>query len=167
MAEKMLRARSGEEIWETTTAGRVWVTTTDHRGHERDVSVGGKIGARLRITTVDREINQDRVLEELSDPFRNGLLRRLDADQNVEERTTTDQALTTDDLVTVFAKHGSAFQAAVRNLNERNVRRLREMAEAVDATTSQVTFLDQHLEAKYRRHGAMPSYKDMMAANDE
>lgn len=167
MAEKTLRARPGEEIWETVTEGRVWVVTTDHRGHERRTSVGGKAGARLRITTVDREINQDRIMEDTSDPFRNGMLRRVDADQNTDERTASDQALTTEQLVTVFAKSGMAFQSAVKKLNERNVRRLREMCEAVDASTSQVAFLDKHISENFRQHGSMPSYDEMMGADDE
>lgn len=167
MTQKQLRARPGEEIWETTTEGRVWVVQTDHRGHERRVNVGGKVGQRLRITAVDREINQDRILEEESDPFRSGMLKRIDADQNTDERTASDQALSTDELIPVFAKSGMAFQSAVKKLNERNVRRLREMAEAVDASTSQVTFLDKHIEANYRQHGAMPSYNEMMQTDDE
>lgn len=162
MAAKTLRVREGEEIWETTTAGRVWVVTTDHRGHERRVSVGAKVGARLRITTVDREINQDRVMEDTSDPFRNGMLKRVDADQNTDERTASDQALTTEELLTVFAKSGMAFQAAVRKLNERNVRRLRELCEAVDASTSQVAFLDKYVDENFRQQGSMPSYDEMM-----
>lgn len=166
MAEKMLRAREGEEIWETTTQGRVWVVTTDHKGHEKPISVGGKLGARLRITSVDREINQDRILEDTSDPFRNGILKRVDADQNTDERTASDQALDTNELVTVFAKSGMAFQSAVKKLNERNVRRLREMCDAVDASTSQVAFLDKHIEEHYRQQGAMPSYNEMMQQDD-
>lgn len=156
-----VKARPGEEIWETTTEGTVWVATTDDRGRTKDVSVGGKVGARLRIKTEDREIVQDAILEDGSDPFTNGLLRRVDADQNADERTRSDQALTTEDLMAIYDKKGNAFQAAVKKLNEFNVRRLREVAEGLDATASQISFLDTYLEENYRGGGDTPTYREL------
>lgn len=155
------RAREGEEIWETTTPGTVWVTVTDDRGKEKDISVGGQPGQRLRIKSLDREIVQDRILDDASDPFTNGLLKRVDADQNLDEATASDQALTTEDLEAIFLKTGNAFQAAVRKLNELNVRRLREVAEALDAKASQISFLDEHIEANYRQGGDTPTYREL------
>lgn len=155
------RARDGEEIWETTTQGTVWVNTTDERGKEKAVSVGGKPGQRLRVKSLDREIMQDSILEDGSDPFTNGLLKRIDADQNEDPQTASDQALTTEQLMDVFAKTGNAFQSNVKNLNELNVRRLREMAESLDAKASQINFLDEHLETTYRQHGDTPTYREL------
>lgn len=161
MARRTTLVRDGEEVWETTTDGRVWVATTDIRGKVKLVSAGGKTGTRLRISSADREANQDRVIEDLDDPFTNGMLRRVDADQNADESTASDQALTTDDLMKLFAKSGMAFQSAVKKLNERNIRRMREMCEAVDASTSQVAFLDAYVAENFRKEGSMPSYKEM------
>ncbi len=160
------RAREGEEIWETTTSGIVYYTTTDSRGHERVRSAGGQTGTRFRITTVDRELNQDAIVNDADDPFHNGWLRRADVDQNLDERTATDQALTTEELMAVFAKSGNAFQSAVRKLNERNVRRLREMVELVDASQSQQSFLSSHIEENYRQQGSMPSYDELVRDRD-
>lgn len=164
MAERQLRVREGEEIWETTTEGRVWVTTSDARNKEKPVSVGGQVGQRLRISVDDREINQDAIMNAADDPFVNGLLKRIDQDQNDDERTKTDQALSSEDLAKLFAKSGNAFQSAVRKLNELNVRRLREMAEGLDASGSQVRFLDEHVAEHYRNEGTMPSYNEMLAS---
>lgn len=155
------KAREGEEIWETTTAGTVWVRTTDDRGKEKDISVGGKPGARLRIKSYDREVCQDAILTDGADPFTNGLLKRVDADQQDDPMTASDQVLTTDELMGVFKKSGNAFQSAVRKLNELNVRRLQEMAEALDATASQMSFLNEHIEENYRQHGDTPTYREL------
>ena len=158
-----LTAREGEEIWQTTTDGTVWVQTTDGRGGSREVSVGGRTGAVLRIKTLDREIAQEAIFDIDADPFRNGLLKRVDADQNENENTSTDQAYTTEELLKVFSKSGNAFQSFVNKLNEVNVRRMKDIADSVDATQSQVAYLEKVIEEKYRKHGDTRTYREMMA----
>ena len=161
-----VKAREGEEVWETTVAGRIWVKVTDDRGRTKDVSVGPKAGSRLRIKTDDREVIQDAILEDKSDPFTNGLLKRVDADQNENPDTASEQAFTTEELAGFFEKTGNAFQAAVKKLNETNVRRLREMAEALDAKASQISFLDEHIEAHYRVGGDTPTYRELKGVGE-
>lgn len=160
------KAREGEEIWETTTPGTVWVMVTDDRGRDKAVSVGGKPGQRLRIKSMDREICQDRILDDSGDPFVNGLLKRVDADQNDDEKTVSDQALSTEELMAIFEKTGNAFQVTVRKLNELNVRRLREAAEHLDAKASQLSFLDEHIEANYKGGGDTPTYRELKGIGD-
>lgn len=160
------RARQGEEIWETTTDGTVWVLTTDDRGKEKAISVGGKPGARLRIKALDREVLQDAILDDESDPFTNGLLKRIDADQNQDPQTASEQALSTEQLAEIFTKSGNAFQSAVKKLNELNVRRMREMAAALDASASQMSFLEEHIEANYRQHGDTPTYRELKGTGE-
>lgn len=157
------KAREGEEIWETTTPGRVWVTTTDDRGREKQISVGPGVGQRLRLKSTDREVAQDSVLDDASDPFTNGLLKRVDADQQLDASTKSDQALDTDQLLALFAKKGNAFQAAVAKLNELNVRRLSEMAEAADASASQIAHLKEVIVENYRQEGDTPTYREIKA----
>jgi hypothetical protein len=160
------KARAGEEIWETLVPGRVWVAVTDDRGREKAISVGPKVGARLRIKSLDREVAQDAILNDDSDPFTNGLLRRVDADQQDEESTASEQVLTTEQLMDVFGRTGMAFQSAVKKLNELNVRRLREMAEALDAKASQIAFLDTFLEENFRAGGDTPTYRELKGVGD-
>lgn len=158
-----LAAREGEEIWRTTTDGTVWVRVTDQRGTAREISVGGKAGAVLRIKSLDREVAQEAIFDIEADPFRNGLLKRADADQNEDEATATDQAFGTEELVKAFSKSGNAFQSFVNKLNEVNVRRMKDIAGSVDATQSQVAYLEQVTEEKYRKHGDTKTYREMMA----
>jgi hypothetical protein len=160
------KAREGEEIWETTTAGTIWAMVTDDRGKEKSVSVGGAVGQRLRIKSLDREIGQDRVLDDASDPFVNGLLKRVDADQNLDERTQSEQVLSTEELMAIFDSTGNAFQSKVRKLNELNVRRLRDAAETLDAKASQLAFLDEHIAENYKGGGDTVTYREMQADRD-
>jgi len=157
------RARDGEEIWESTTAGTVWVLTTDDRGKEKSVGVGGAPGQRLRIKSLDREICQDAILGDDSDPFTNGLLKRIDADQQQDPQTASEQVIDTEQLMDYFKSSGNAFQGKVRKLNELNFRRLHEMAEAADASASQIAFLREHLVTKFRQEGDTPTYRELTA----
>lgn len=160
------QVRPGEELWHTTTAGTVWVTITDDRGREKQLSAGGRKGAPLRIKTVDREINQEAIYEVEADPFRNGLLKRVDADQNEDESTASDQALDDTQLVKFFSKNGTNFQKAIAGLNEINVRRLRAMADDVDITTAQLAHLEEVIEQKYRKHGDSRTYRELMGLGE-
>lgn len=153
--------RAGEEIWETTVTGRVWVETTNDRGQPRAMSVGGRAGARLRISAEDREIAQERIINRELDPFTNGSLIRVDSDQQSDERTKSTDALNTEQLVEVFAKTGKAFQAKVDGFNELTVRRLLDMAEDVDATNSQINYLKKSIEERWPVGGDTPTYREM------
>ncbi len=156
-----LAVREGEEIWETTTAGRVWVTLMDDRGRDRTISVGGKVGDRLRIKTIDRESAMAMVEDS---PFVNGMLLRIDGAAVPEDKS--EQALRTEELMVGFEHTGQDFVDFVAGLNEFNVRRMREMAEAVDATGSQVNHLDEVIKTKYRVEGDTESYRTFKQLGD-
>lgn len=158
--------RNAEEIWESTIPGRIWVTTVNARGTRKDISVGGREGARLRIAKIDREITQEQIVDPLNDPFLNGMLRRVDADQNKVPETKTDQALSTEDLVTLFAKDTPAFQSAVDALSEVNVRRMLSIAKDVDATMSQQQYLKDSVQRRWPiTSGDTETYRELKAAS--
>src|SRR6185437_14101277 len=99
------RAREGEEIWETTTEGLVWVPIVDTRGREKQVKVGGRVGSRLRIATEDRELAEERLQDPLASAFRNGMLVRVDsrAGDHADADYDQGQEITTEALVKAFA----------------------------------------------------------------
>lgn len=149
------------ETWEITTEGRVWLQVTSFTRHgqpqDKDVSLGPKkIGQKLKISVSDRERNQENVSDPQFDPFLNGLLVRVDADQQQVKATMSTDALTTGDLLALYELRGEDFRAAVELLGQVPIRRLREMAETVDATTSQVTILDDVIQERYRRAASQP-----------
>lgn len=153
-----VKPREGEEVWELTVPGRVWVKVTKYTrsGHPiTEVASWGpkKQGQQFRITTTDRELNQENVADPQHDIFRNGMLVRVDAPQNDDEMTASEDAVSTEDLLTIFEKNGNAFQSAVKKLGETPIRRLREMADAVDASNAQVRYLDEIIGERFRRGG--------------
>ena len=152
--------REGQEVWETTTDGVVWIPTVDARNRERLVRVGESAGSRLLISTLDREVAQDRVRPDGTDPFRNGMLRRVDVDQNLDENTRSEHALSTDQLTAIFGRSGTAFRSAVDKLSEFNVRRLNDLAEPMDASASQTTYLREKV-LSYRPVVDEDSFRDL------
>lgn len=150
------------ETWEITTPGRVWLQVTINSRHGRgtelkDVSLGpNRPGQKLKISPADREMNQESCSVPSLDPFRNGLLVRVDADQNEDPATESTNALTAQQTLDVFKLTGPAFLAEVAKLDQIPLRRLRDMAEAVDASMSQVTMLDEVIQDRYDHRASQP-----------
>lgn len=160
-----LPVRAGDELWEITVPGRVWVNTVNARGVSKAISVGGREGARLRIATLDREITQEGVVNPEDDPFLNGMLRRLDADQNADETTKTEHALSTEDLLLVFSQSQAKFRKTVDGMSEINVRRMHDIARDVDASLSQIEYLKEAVNTRWPiSSGETPVYKELKAA---
>lgn len=156
-----LAQRAGEEIWEMTVPGRVHVEITNHRGRPQDLTVRG-VGQRLRLSTTDREIAQERIREAEHDPFRNGTLRRIDTGERLDEPSKDE--LSDDDLTEIFNLTGDEFEAIVGELSELNIRRMNGMAESVDATASQIAYLKKTIEERFPIGGSTPTYEEMMRA---
>jgi hypothetical protein len=153
--------RAGEEIWELMVPGRVHVEVTNHRGRPQNLTVIGR-NSRLRISTTDREIAQERIRTPENDPFRNGMLRRVDSKASDAERDANE--LSDDDLTHVFNLSGVEFEEMVMSFSETNVRRMRAMAEDVDASASQISFLKTYINEKWPIGGTVPSYEEMQRA---
>jgi hypothetical protein len=153
--------RAGEEIWELMVPGRVHVEVTNHRGRPQNLSVSGK-KSRLRISTTDREIAQERIREAEHDPFRNGMLRRVDSKVLAAERAVNE--LSDEDLREVFNLTGDEFEDMVRSFSEVNVRRMAGMTEEVDASNSQIAFLKQYIADTWPIGGTVPSWEEMQQA---
>ena len=152
-----------EEMWVTTTPAMVWVRVSNGRDGTIDRSVGGRVGAVLRLRTQDRQLAQEVIYNKDSDPFVNGLLKRHDVDQNTDPDTRSEQALSDEELEKVFKKTGDRFAAVLKTLNEVNVRRLKEKAETVAdlASASQAKAIDDMIAEKFRKGGNTAAYRDM------
>lgn len=166
-SEKAIRTPNGIEVWETTIPGAVWVTVANRRGEERQVKVGPNKGARLRIKIEDREYTQDRVLQEASDVFSNGTLRRIDnltKDEADVERDLASGHYTEAVLTHVLAMEQGEFEQAVLSMNERGVRSMKAFALANDARVSQLEFIQSEIDEKYKIEAVMPSTAEIIEA---
>lgn len=160
MERTVRQIESVEEVWETTGHGMIFVNVIGVDGKERSVSVGGKPGQKLRISEYDRIRNQEKVMDPDADVFTNGMLIRTDGEQ------MSSQALTSEQIAEVFLSTGAEFKAKVSELNEYNVRRMRELATDLDATNSQIETLDQQIASRWPIGGEMPIYRELKSIGE-
>lgn len=145
-----------QEIWELCVEGRVSLTVTNSQGRPTQISERGK-GRRLRLTTEDRLLAQEQVRVGQNDPFTNGMLVRVKAHGDAAPDELSD-----DELTEIFQLSGSDFENVVRDLSEVNIRRIKAMCGPVDASTSQVKFVEDLIEERFAIGGTTPTYEDMM-----
>lgn len=160
---RTVKARPGEEVWQNTNRGKVWYMITDSRGRDRYMSVPG--GQQFRITTSDRELNSGNIFDVKQDPFLNGTLLRIDERAEAEKPAEFDdeQALTDEALTALLTKSGNSFQAAVKKLNERNVRRLAAIIDAgAEATTAQAAFMADYVRKTYWPQGITETNREIL-----
>lgn len=146
------------ETWETTTAGGVWIYTVSDQGVEKKRRIKGPSGTQFKVKTRDREYHSDHFVDPKRDPFLNGTFKHVGAPAgkpNPPEGYDEAQALSDADLHELFkSKSGNAFQAAVKKLDERNVRRMAAMVEEGDlASVAQANFLQKYIEMTFRAGG--------------
>ena len=157
-AKTITVSRPDEEIWECTIPGRVSMDVSNERGGTKHISVIGN-GKRLRINTIDRERAEEVIRDGQNNPFRNGMLVRIDA--NNGEHVPSADELTDDDLKVMFELDNDTFEAMVPELSEVNIRRLSVLAKAVDARQAQVEFLKTYAEEHFAIGGTVPSWEEM------
>lgn len=166
------------EIWELTIPGMVAVTVTGEYGKERTIS-GQGVGQRIRLTTYDRRIAEERVRDRVNNPFRNGMLVQINRDVIQAEEAAlaaaqsidyvpeppSDDELTDDELSGTFglSVEDGSFAAAVGSFSEVNVRRLARLAITQDAKGSQIAYLNDFIRDSYPIGGTTPTYEEMQA----
>ena len=150
--------RDGEEVWELTVPGRVHVEVTNHLGRPADATAVGK-GSRLRLSTLDRQLAEERVRDQALNPFRNGTLVQVVGAKDGDSAN----ALSDADMLEIFALSPAEFESVIADLTELNIRRLKAMTILADATASQIAAIDDLLQERYPIGGSMPTYDEMMA----
>jgi len=152
----MVATREGEEIWQNTSRGDVYVRVSAKKPGRpagvKNVRVRGQ--GQLRINTTDRELFSEAVRNPKRNVFLNGTLKRLDEPTEAKPADPdhqADQALVDEELQALFERHGRAWQSDVRKLDERNCRRLKAMVEDPESQASQAqrSFLLKHLQDTY------------------
>ena len=161
-ARKLFK-RQDEEIWECQVEGTIYFEVTNHKGVPKSTSVRG-VGSRIRLTTEDRILMQERILDRINDPFVNGMMLRLDADQQGDEATRSTDALSEADLIAAFQLDPGDFSDYVSSLSEVNVRRLNTLKKKAKATVEQAEYIQQLITDRFTVGGDTPTYREMQAA---
>jgi hypothetical protein len=148
-----------EEVWAIQVPGRVSLRVTQFNRFGQPVEAilvmgPNRAGQQFRIKTVDREENQARCMAVDNDPFRNGMLVRIDADQQGVPETHSGDALTTEQLLEIYdLATQRSFEKRVKALGEVPLRRLAEVGESMDCSHLQIEFVRGLLDERYSRGG--------------
>lgn len=156
---------STTETWELRVPGKIVLSVLKANRfgqptEERLVLGPNRKGMRFEISQDDRRDNQRLVAAKEHDPFTNGMLLRVDVDQQVAEETYSPQALDDAALIEILDMKEGAFQARVAQLGEVAVRGIREMAEAAGASHSKVIWLDEHIRSRFQPGKSQRSISD-------
>ena len=147
-----------EEVWAIQVPGSVSLRVTQFNrfGQPTEaIMVMGpnRAGQQFRIKSVDREENQARCMAPEGDPFLNGMLVRIDADQQGVPETASTDALSTEQLLEIYDLDGEHFQSRVQALGELPLRRLAEVGVTMDCSHLQITFVNDLIAERYSLGG--------------
>jgi hypothetical protein len=150
--------RDGEEVWAIQVPGSVSLKVTSFnrfgQAVEAQMTVGpNRSGHEFKIKVEDREENQARCVDPELDPFRNGMLVRVDNDQQADPATASEDALTTEALLDIYDLEPDKFEARVRALGELPLRRLADVGESMDCSHRQIGFVRELIAERYSKGG--------------
>jgi len=158
MGPQVKARNADEEIWAIQVPGSVSLRVTQFNRFGQPVEASlvigpNREGQQFRIQTVDREENQARCMEPVHDPFLNGMLVRIDADQQQDPSTASTDALSTEQLLEIYDLGKDAFKARVEGLGELPLRRLAEVGESMDCSHLQIALVRDLIAERYSKGG--------------
>jgi len=150
------------EVWAVQTPGLIYLRTTvpNRMGQlvDAEISIGpNRQGGQFKISTIDREENQARCADPAADVFRNGMLARLDADQQADPQTASVNAITAEDILDIFDLDQAGFEARVQELSEVPLRRMVDLGQAMDVSHRRLEYLTELIATRYSVAKSQPS----------
>jgi hypothetical protein len=149
MEERMVRTEAALEVWRNVAAGMRWYLAFDIQG--REVTKLAQPSRTFSLTTMERQINQERAATGELDLFRNGdfVLVKASGETNDEEIRSTDSF--TDEEISRLAYEILADPANVERVNEINspttLQRILEELIVIDAPASVVNTVQAKVDS--------------------
>lgn len=119
------------ETWENIAPYQSAVITLDRRGDERPVVITGR--RTFMLTTQDRIITEDRILDPKNDPFLNGAFRPVVVPDSIDVKSNPN-ALSDEEIVKIFSASELAWSEWLSNID--SVATLRRMLDLADEAES-------------------------------
>lgn len=130
------------ETWENISPIVNYIIRLDIRGDEKPEGVVGK--RRFMVTTKERKITQDRILDKKNDPFLNGAFRPVIVPDSVST-TTNPNALSDDEIKSILVSSELAWEEWMKTIDSpETLRRMVDIASDTDMSLKRF----KHLEAR-------------------
>lgn len=150
------------ETWEVRVDGTIYLNVLKATRFgavvEEQLKLGPRRkGHRFEISPDDRRDNQRRIIDPEQDPFRNGMLMRVDGNQQDIPETKSEAVLSSEEELEILDLPEAEFRDRIASLPELPVRNIRSVAEAAGASHSKVTWLDEHIAERFMPGGPQES----------
>lgn len=133
------------ETWESVADCQYAVIKFDARGDERPEVV--QPGRRVMLTTEERVVTQDRVLEAKNDPFLNGSFRPVRVPETIDMKTNPN-ALSQEEILSVLRSSPFAWGEYMKTIDSpQTLRRMLELSEQAEVSLARY----REVEAKLRQ----------------
>lgn len=124
--------RSFVETWENIAPYQNAIIRLDTRGDERQEVIAGR--RRFMLTSEERIITQDRIIDERYDPFQNGSFRPIIVPDSINIESNPN-AISDEDIVAVFSASDLAFEEWLKTIDSpQTLRRMADLAPDSDLT---------------------------------
>lgn len=121
------------ETWENVASQQNAIWKLDRRGDERQEVVAGR--RTFMLTTQDRIITQDKILERKDDPFLNGSFRPIIVPDNITVETNPN-AVSDDEIMKMFSVGDVAWEGILETIDSvGTLRRMLDLADEAEALT--------------------------------
>lgn len=141
-----------KETWTNMGRGSVYILTFDHTGKLRSTPV--RPGAKVTVSTEERQINQERAFTADVDSFKNGTFVPVilaDSVEDFHEIASNPNHLSEDDMRDMFKLKAADFKKKLVDItNVIAIERMHEMAESETAGTSVSMAQFRALEGKLK-----------------
>ena len=118
------------ETWENIAPNTNYVIRLDVRGDEKPEGIMGK--RKFMITTKERKITQDRVVDSKMDPFLNGAFRPVLVPDSVNVKTNPN-ALSDDEIKSVLVSSEMAWDEWMKTIDSpETLRRFKDLADETE-----------------------------------
>lgn len=132
-----------QETWKNASRGKVWVRKTDRRGELKDELI--KSGGLVKISTDDRQYNQELAASDRSDCFKNGRLvpvKILDTTEDAAEIAANPNLMSETDMVDLLGAHFKTFEKKIGEItNSVTLNRILDLAEERDEKVSKINLV--------------------------
>ena len=137
------------EVWQSAVLGETYVKRVDQHGNVTSQRVQGH--GTVSVTPYERRIHESAVADQTLNPYRNGRLtpvRLLDEEPDTASLQANPNAMSETAMKALFNSQIRTFTNKVGDVtNPITLRRLREVADEVDAKASQIKVIEARMEA--------------------
>lgn len=131
------------ETWESVVPNSIWLVRLNRRGDEEPFEVIPR--KRFTITSLDRLITQEKIVDRANDPFTNGQFRPVVVPEGINIETNPN-ALSDEDILALFQASTIAWQEYLKVIDSADtLRRMCELADSSDISLARYRELEAQL----------------------